>query len=471
MTTLLLDTDLGPGQRRLAGTVRESSEALLRIINDLLDFSKLEAGRLEFQETSFDLRALAEGVVDLLAPRAAGKGIALDVAFSGQGTGAFRGDPGRLRQILLNLAGNAINFTEKGSVSILIATEEQGTDSILLKVKVVDTGIGIPEAARPRLFNLFTQADASVAQRYGGSGLGLSICKRLVEMMGGGIGFTSEEGVGSTFWFQIPLARSDEATGLQGALAASAPPPSALRILVVDDNAINLEVAEGYLARLGYQSAFAMDGQEAVERVASGAFDLVLMDMQMPVMDGIQATRGIRALPGAPGRTVIVGMTANAMESDRLLCLEAGMDDYLPKPIDRRRLKALLHGWESELAVRVQEQAPLLDEDLQQDLAETLGTEAFSTLVAAFHAKLMTASEGIREAHEQDRVSQVVTEAHTLRGAAANLGFLRLAQAAAGLERAGAEDPPKVKGAFLRFWEAATSTHSYLEATSDESPC
>ncbi|RBP05175.1 signal transduction histidine kinase [Roseiarcus fermentans] len=380
MTSLLLDTDLSLDQRRFVDTTRDSAEALLAIINDILDFSKLEAGKLEFEETPFQLRPLVEGVVELLSPRAKSRDIGLSFRISHVDHEVFLGDAGRLRQVLLNLAGNAVKFTERGSVSIVVGVRRQPAGGALLEATVADTGIGIAESAKERLFKTFSQADASTARRYGGSGLGLAICKRIVERMGGEIGFESREGEGSVFWFTVPLtvagdsapsgpapqtqasqpgppipADRDRSRSLRrppdGAVAPipSDGPKHGLRILVVDDNFVNQQVAAGLLNRLGHRADVAEDGDQAVEVVARGDYDMVLMDIQMPRVDGLTATRLIRRLPPPRNAIAIVAVTANAMAGDREVCLAAGMDDYISKPINRQQLAELLDRWRERL--------------------------------------------------------------------------------------------------------------------------
>jgi PAS domain S-box-containing protein len=495
MSNLLLDTDLTPEQRDFAATVKNSGEALLTIINDILDFSKIEAGKLTFEIIDFDLREVIEGTLDLVAEKAQSKGVELVSMLDREVPTQLRGDPGRLRQVLLNLLSNAVKFTEKGEVSLEVGVISQNPESANLKLSVRDTGIGIPESAMRRLFSAFEQADNSTTRKYGGTGLGLAISKRLVETMGGDISVSSEIGTGSTFTFTIQLARQEEgaraeranASVLKGVRALivddnatnrtvlhyhvlgwemrnggaastarealailrraranndpyqvalldmqmpemdglslakrikedptltqtrlvllssmcdrvqpaemqacgigawlvkpvkqqqllgallkvmgeqpamqkapavansneGAERQRALKILLAEDNAVNQKVAVKQLQKLGYQADCVANGLEALEAVQRINYDVILMDCHMPEMDGYEATRAIRLLAAPRNQVKIVAMTANAMQGDRDKCIEAGMHDYISKPVRIEELKTMLAGVEAARA-------------------------------------------------------------------------------------------------------------------------
>jgi len=330
---LLQNTDLSKHQYKLITTARESAEHLLTLINDILDFSKLEAGRIDLEEIDFDLFHLVESAISMMNPRAVMKGLRMSSDISPATPRYLKGDPGRLRQILFNLAGNAIKFTDKGEVRILVEARRLDDGRYMLEVKVRDTGIGIAADQIERLFSRFNQADSSIARRFGGTGLGLAISKQLAELMGGRIGVDSEEGKGSTFWFELPLS---EGQTVQTEAAVQADGPAtlrSLRILVAEDNQVNQMVIGLMLRQLGHQSDIVTNGIEACEQVQKAPYDLVLMDMQMPEMDGMTATATIRKLPGKAAKIPIIALTANAMEGDRERYINAGMDDYVAKPI------------------------------------------------------------------------------------------------------------------------------------------
>jgi two-component system, sensor histidine kinase len=333
---LLQTTRLDEEQAQVVGVARNSARSLLTVINDVLDYSRIEAGHLDIEPESFAPRTLAREVVGLLKESAASKGIGLALDVDDAIDGEYLADPIRLRQILFNLVGNAIKFTDAGEVRLALRRQSHAGELEVLRFEVIDTGIGIPEEARPRLFARFAQADSATTRHYGGTGLGLSICRSLVEAMGGQIDFDSEPGRGSRFWFTLPLAR--RAAGPEPAAAPAARPLPPMKILVAEDNRTNQFLIENLLRRLGHAVTVVANGMAAVAAVGAHDFDLVLMDLQMPDMDGIAATARVRSFPGGKGAIPIIALTAHAMESDRLDCLEAGMDDYVSKPIDQTLL-------------------------------------------------------------------------------------------------------------------------------------
>jgi two-component system sensor histidine kinase/response regulator len=581
MTALLLGTDLEPEQREYAQTVQSSAEALLAVIDDILDFSKVEAGKVEFEELDFDLRAVVEDVTGLLAPRADAKDLELACLVPAGVPRALRGDPGRLRQVLTNLVANAVKFTDRGEVVVAVALVEDG-EEVTLRFEVSDTGIGIDAEQRERLFEAFAQADASTTRRFGGTGLGLAICQRLVAAMGGEIGLDSQPGRGSRFWFTARLRRAsdrgvaalpqpradlvglrvlvvdDNATnravlgqllsawsmqaheapggaeglaaareaagrgepfqvaivdlnmpdldGLQLARALRADPATVgirivlltsssqrgevrlageagiagylakpvrqsqlydclalvtgeqpapgpvvtahrlaeaktqarTRILVAEDNPVNQRVAARTLEQLGYLVDLADDGTAAVEAVAATAYAAVLMDCQMPGMDGYAATAAIREREGAGRHTPVIAMTASAMAGDRERCLAAGMDDYISKPVRHEQLRAILAQWvPTDTQVKVEDDAALdpgVVAGLRQ-LAEAAGGEVLDELAELFAADTPQRLATLRQAAADGDADALAEAAHSLRGSAANLGATAMVRLCQQLER------------------------------------
>jgi PAS domain S-box-containing protein len=339
---LLLDTELTSEQREFALTISNSSNTLLSIINDILDVSKIEAGKVVLEERPLDVRRTTDEVVSLLKPRAAERGNTVNVRIDPSVPAGLLGDVVRLRQVLFNLVGNAIKFTERGVVSVELHTREVGAQR-RVRLEVRDTGIGIAPDKLDSLFQKFTQADASTTRRFGGTGLGLSICRGLVELMGGAVGVDSAPGRGSTFWFELPLREAklerDETRGSQtsGALTG-------VRVLIADDNLVNQRLVSMLLSRAGAEVTVVNDGRAALERVQVERFDAVLMDCHMPELDGYEATRRIRLWESEAHRSrlPIIALTASAMESDHQACLASGMDDFLSKPVSVADLYACL---------------------------------------------------------------------------------------------------------------------------------
>jgi signal transduction histidine kinase/DNA-binding response OmpR family regulator len=588
MNGLLLLTELTPEQRECAVAVRDSAEALLALINDILDISKLEVGKVDLEVMDFDLLDMVEATVALLAPKTNEKEIDLGVFVDPAASGGFRGDPTRLRQILLNLVGNAVKFTEHGGVSVEVTARPEASEGMRrLRFEVADTGIGMSEAVRDRLFEKFSQADSSITRRFGGTGLGLAICKQLVELMGGEIGVDSTPGCGSRFWFEVPLQPATNPTVERGALPGRL---AGMRILVVDDVEMNRRILTRQLAAFGIETASADDGfaamaelerafrrgdpfdlviidqmmpglsgeelaerirampglaetkliiatsagrhglsegadeiidavltkpvreqslldafaqlfgflgprrtkpdatpltlprpairslkillaednkinqqlvtmllrkadhqvdvvdngELAVEAVSSGEYDVVLMDVQMPVLDGVEATRRIRALPSPKNSVPIIALTAHAMSGAKEEYLAAEMDDYLSKPIDNVALFSCLSDVAAGAAGRsAASRVPVgrlslatIDPTRLEMIAEVMEDEPFGEFFDIFLASSAERIDRICELAVHDDFEQIGREAHTLLGTAANFGALRLSQLAGELKGA-----------------------------------
>ena len=344
-----------PALRKQVLTIMSSGDALLTLLNDILDLSKIEAGQVELEILDFDLQGLVDGMMALWESRLQGKGLNFSIEVAPGVAPVLRSDPTRIRQVLFNLLGNAAKFTEQGSVTLDISQRDLADGKLELRLAVTDTGIGIAPDARSRLFSKFSQADGSVTRKYGGSGLGLAICKDLAEILGGEIDLDSNPGEGSVFWFTVRCEPGDAEAIDKGiwkyetenADAIESDHP--LRILVAEDNQVNQALVLAILNKTGLKVDMVADGSEAISAVMQIPYDLVLMDVQMPEMDGVTATRRIRQLPGEVRDIPIIALTANAMKGDRELYLEAGMSDYLAKPIKPTQLKSMLAKWAAKI--------------------------------------------------------------------------------------------------------------------------
>ncbi len=449
MAELLLDTQLDPEQLQFARTIAQSGQALLSIINDVLDFSKIEARKLSLEHIAFDVFDSVDEIAALLAGAASGKGLKIITRFGTDLPRSLMGDPGRLRQILLNLAGNAIKFTHEGQVTISADVEVSDAAHVQLRFEVIDTGIGLDTSAQTQVFDAFTQADNSTTRKFGGSGLGLSIAKQLVQLMGGEIGVNSQIGQGATFWFTARLAHNPDGPKVRSepfppAAAKTQTATCSARILIAEDNPVNQQVAQCMLELLGYEADVVANGREALVAAQTGAYDLVLMDLHMPEMDGLESTRQIRAWEAAARCTEplpIVALTANALSGDRDLCLAAGMNDYVSKPVSRQALGDVIgrHLGTAESDAPVTQSATLTSQWTQpvafdpQVLASLTmvadGTHPgyANELLDLYSREASRALGAIDEAARAGNADMVLRLAHTLKSSSAAVGAMSMA--------------------------------------------
>ena len=447
MGELLTETDLTPAQKDLLGVLRVSSEQLLNVVDDILDFSKIESGKLRLERLPLDLRGAIQDACNIIQLKASEKGLRLDVQITPEVPQAVCGDVTRLRQVLLNLLSNAIKFTHQGEVTLRVWIEQPAKNEqpMVLGFSVTDTGVGISPERLGDLFQPFAQGDTSTARVYGGTGLGLMICKHLVELMGGQISVSSQPGVGSTFSFTLQATAAE----LQQVAAAPLPPqphPShPQRVLVVDDNRVNLKVASAMLQRLGYPHDTVTSGFQAlaaIERAQDDAqpYAFVLMDSHMPEMDGVATARKIGDKLGARA-PVIIGVSASTLGEDRQRCLEAGMSDYLAKPLDLQTLAQALKPWTTsspkpQPAPNTEAQPPWLDETRWasfMDLDDANGSLR-REIMDEFLQTLGSRVQALEHAAALQRFEEVQQAAHHLQGAAANVGAMRLAAACQAVE-------------------------------------
>ena len=440
---LLLDTQLTPEQRQYAEIVRSSGEALLAVINDILDFSKIEARKLTLETTDFDLSTVLRDATSLLAIKASEKGLALTCELEPGIPTRLRGDPGRLRQILVNLIGNAVKFTPQGDVVTSVKSEMEDERTVSLLFSVQDTGIGFRQERASSLFQPFVQDDATSTRRFGGTGLGLAITKELVELMGGQIHVKSEEGKGSTFWFTAAFEKQAQC-GAMAAVAGGAPvtaravprkqpdrvyDKTRMRILVAEDNPTNQEVALAILRKFGYRADVVANGVDALLALREADYDVVLMDCMMPEMDGYEATRRIRdSANGVRNPAIaIIAMTADAMSGDRERCLQAGMNDYLAKPVEPHALAALLEKLLTESGARGEDKSavgPASIHTFNRDklLARLMNDEVLAgKIIAGFLEDLPRQLLALRSHLEKGDAPGAQMLAHTLKGATATV--------------------------------------------------
>ncbi|MDH6268943.1 signal transduction histidine kinase/CheY-like chemotaxis protein/HPt (histidine-containing phosphotransfer) domain-containing protein [Rhizobium sp. SG_E_25_P2] len=429
-------------------TIRGGGEALLDIINEILDFAKIEHGNLELEYRIVDIKALAESASEMMRGRAAEAGNTIDLDIPAVLSAPYiHSDPTRLRQIVLNLMSNAVKFTANGVVTLRI--RETGTEKApRLRIEVKDTGIGIDECGRAKLFKPFSQVDASISRKYGGTGLGLTICKQIVDRFGGEMGVDSVPGLGSKFWFEIPAPRSELAPPNNKAITAAANALPRLTVLAVEDNKVNQQVIRRFLEHLGQEVHLADDGAQAVDIASRKRFDLILMDMQMPVMDGIEATRRIKALPQPACRTPIWAMTANASEDDRIACEEAGMEGFHSKPVSMIQLRQLIAdvGGEAQRPIADSPTAAMEEERMnttapqpanetwerpfelrRQEIADALGDDVFLELLDDFFDDSERLLRDLLAAYDAEQPEKLEPMLHNLKGAAANVGLSDIA--------------------------------------------
>jgi two-component system, sensor histidine kinase len=470
---VLLDSALTPEQARFADGALRSARMLFTLIGDLLDLSKIEAGEVGIEMTDFDARELAGQAIDLLRPAAGDKGIGLALKVDPGLPSMVRTDPARTRQILINLLSNAVKFTQQGAVEVAVgfaASPSAGEPGHLL-IDVVDTGVGIPPDRRTRLFQPLEKGDSSIRRRFGGTGLGLSICQRLTGLLGGNIGVDSDGESGSRFWVRLPVEPALGAPAADGAMAAAAEPTAFKgRILLAEDSQTNAIVATALLERRGARVDLVGNGREALEAVRQRPYDLIIMDIAMPEMDGLTATRQIRALGGTLARLPILGMTAHAMPGDEKACRDAGMDHYLTKPIDRAAfLKAVgdLLARAPAAPAAAPAAMPMIDLDQVVEIWGELDQGSYREVVGVFLGELDQRLAGLRAAAAEGDRRAIGRHAHALKGAAANVGGRPLSAAAAALEAAaaGPANPSELLRLVRNLQETGAATSRALAAS------
>lgn len=433
MADLLLNMPLTEEPRKYAQAIKQSVGNLLGVINSILDFSKIESGKMELESVPFDLRALLEDLELAVRPQAERKGIFFKTDVPSDLANAVVGDPSRVRQILLNLLGNAVKFTSRGGVVLQLSQKSTSAGRVLLTFEIADTGIGIPKEALGKLFEPFTQADSSTTRRFGGTGLGLSISRELARLMNGTITAKSEEGKGSTFTFMLPIEVGEsEGRASVGAAAVA----GSGRVLIGEDNDMNREVALRTVEQLGYSAEAVANGKELLRKLEAEPFDVVLLDCQMPEMDGYEAARYLRNHSESRLRSIpIVAMTANAFTEDRERCLASGMDDYISKPFDREQLAKLLKKWSArgqKTAVTAVSEKQIAD---LRSLDKPGRPSVLESCVRLFYEQTPQRLGSMRAALSKKDAKALAREAHSLRTSCAIIGALPFSELCGSLER------------------------------------
>ncbi len=460
MIDLLSATELTVQQKEFLEALKESSSDLSTLLNDILDLSKIEAGKLTIESVPFSVRDCVEGALKAFRFRAEVKGLTLESRVDPSIPHHLLGDPGRFRQLLSNLVGNAVKFTERGGVSVEIVLELENADSARLRVTVSDTGIGIPRHKQGSVFDLFTQSDSSITRRFGGTGLGLSIVTKLVRMMGGRVWVESEEGHGSRFHVTLTFARPSPGAVLDPEFnpVRAGTAPSSLHILLAEDTPVNQVVTVTIMEKRGHRMSVARNGREVLEKLEKERFDLILMDVQMPVMDGLEATRRIRDLEKSTGKHIpVIAMTAHALSGDRETALAAGMDDYLTKPIDMRKLLATVEK-------HAHKEAEPEKSWNSNDLTARLGgdREVLKTIVALFEEDRKRLQQEIRNAVGRNDARALEHAAHALRGSVGNFRYQEAFDEAEELERMGREGKTQGTDALIARLESSLGRLSQL---------
>ncbi len=501
ISELLLDTELHPRQRHFAQLIRSSAASLLTLINNLLDFSKIEADRMTLEEEPFDLPALMEQLLSLYQVTGRSKGLAVAVELDPNLHRRYLGDPYRLRQVLVNLIGNAIKFTEQGSVLLRVISTTLADGRARLRFEVRDTGVGIAAGEMAKLFQPFTQVDSSSTRRFGGSGLGLSICAKLIDLMGGQYGVSSEIGQGSLFWFSLdlvpvegegtvslpPLAEKPVTPAGPAETVEPTPSPEegvVARLLIVDDDETNRVVLAEAFRDGGMEIVTAANGHEAIEACRQGRFQLIFMDCQMPVIDGFVATSIILEEADRQGqeRPLIVALTADATETTRKRCLEVGMSDHLVKPIDFVQLRKILNNWMPDLRVPFPSNKAVVPGIPERDLTMNevvINTEALARLrqhlgqiqpaVRVFLRSLEVRLAELEQAVRDRDAEAVGKVAHTMKGSSSQFGadeLVQLCQLAENMGRSG--QVQQIDRVFARIVKAVEKVRGFFTEQLEE---